>query len=516
MLKKNSHAVGNKIVFNTLILYTKMLCMILLSFFTIRFLIEALGVEAYGVFTLITGVVSLLLFFNSAMTVSTQRFLSYYQGTVDVDMQKKVFGHSLLLHILVGLIFVLILGLAMPFLFKDILNISDSLIEEAKWLYLTTILTVLLSILSVPFRASLNAHENITTDSIVILVQSIAKLLGAVLLLTVVKDSQLLFLGIVLVISNLLALVFYGVYCVNKYAECRFTYGKVDSDLLKELSKFAWWNLYTNLCYVLNTHGLNVMFNMFFGAVVNAAYGVAFQVNAQIKNLSQSLLRAISPQIMKSEGMNDRSRSVAMSMVASKYGFFLVSLGSIPCIVLMEELLNIWLTEVPNYAVQFCQLFLVATLINQLTVGITPAVQAVGKIRNFQMIIGTVALFVLPVSYVILDMDYPIFYAFYVIIIVEVITGVIKIVMFKFICGFSIREYLIKSVAKSLLPMLAAFYVCFKVNEILNTSSISDIFIVTFSFMVIYCILFYIYSLDRKERLGVKIILDSIKNKLIK
>jgi O-antigen/teichoic acid export membrane protein len=516
-LKKDNQSVtvGNKIVFNTLALYIKMIITIVLSFFTIRFLIEALGVEGFGVFTLITGVVSLLHFLNSAMTVSTQRFLSYYQGTGDTFMQEKVFGHSLLLHCLVGLIFVCCLGIAMPFLFGDILNISGLLISEAKLLYLTTILTVLFSILSVPYRATLNAHEHIAVDSIVLIVQSVAKLVSAALLLGVVEKNQLIFLGCALAVSNLGALLFYCLYCKKNYSECKFVSNGIDFNLLKKLAKFAWWNLYSNLCYVLNTHGLNVMFNMFFGTLVNAAYGVAFQVNAQIKNLSQSLLRAISPQIMKSEGMNDRSRTIAMSMIASKFGFFLVSLGSIPCLILMSELLNIWLTEVPKYAVEFCRLFLIATLINQLTIGIAPAVQAIGNIRNFQMIIGTVALLALPVSYFILDMGYASIYAFYVILAVEVVTGLIKIVMFKVICDFSVKEYLLESVIRPIIPMFAALYLCLELKQELNVSSFSTIITVVLVNTVTYSVLFYIICLNKQEKIALNTFAKFFKSKLI-
>ncbi len=501
-----------RIVFNTAILYIKMLFTICFSFFTIRFLLDALGVENYGIFTLIGGVISLLLFLNSAMTVSTQRYLSYYQGTDDLEMQESVFMNSLVLHFAIGTIIVICLIAAMPIVFNGTLNIESDRVLSAKYLYLCMLCSVFFSILTVPFRASLNAHENIVTDSIVLFIQSFFKLIMAILLYSVIDGDKLVYLGAFLALSNLLALFFYIIYCRRNYAECNLSRYSVDVNLFLELARFAWWNLYTNLCYVLNTQGFNVVFNIFFGAKINAAYGVAFQVNAQIKNLSQSLLRAISPQIMKSEGMTDRERTIRMSLLASKFGFFLVAIAAIPCLFLMENLLELWLINVPEYTVMFCKYFLVATLINQLTVGITPAVQAVGNIKQFQIVIGTVALFTLPVAYMLLSYDYPLSSVFSLIVIVEIVTGVLKILLFQKICDYSARSYLVKVVIRMLVPAL----VCGAVVHLIDISAVFTYKIPSIILVssLTYMSLFYFLSLEYEEKISINNFMQKLTSKV--
>ncbi|WP_390502056.1 lipopolysaccharide biosynthesis protein [Vibrio harveyi] len=504
-------APGERIFFNTIILYMKMLCTIIFSFFTIRYLIEGLGVESYGLYTLITGVVSLLLFLNSAMTTSTQRYLSYYQGTNDLLMQKKIFNHSIMLHVVIGFLCMTILFSVMSFLFNGFLNIKDNLISEAKYLYITTIVTIFLSIVSVPFRATLNAHENIITDSIVLLIQSFLKLMCAIIIVQVVEEHKLIFLGVTLVLSNLLSLVFYYFYCKKKYQECAGINLKLEKGLLLELAHFAWWNLYTNLCYVLNTHGLNVMFNVFFGTIVNAAYGVAFQVNSQIKNLSQSLLRAITPQIMKSEGMTNRQRTIVMSIAASKFGFFLVALGTIPCLLIMEELLRIWLVNVPKHAVFFCKMFLLITLVNQLTIGISPAIQAIGNIKRFQVSIGTIALFSLPIIYLFLQNGYPPEFAFYILIAIEFITGIVKIFIFKSLCDYSLRRYFFNDLFKSILPAFITYIFCGVLIKNLQIEMLYKIAFVILITCSIYSLLFYCITLNQKEKIAIKKLIDKLR-----
>lgn len=507
-LYKNINNAATIIAINTIVLYAKMLITIGISFYTVRLLLDALGVAGYGTFTLIAGVIALLSFLNSAMTVSTQRYLSYYQGANDIEMQKKVFENGLVLHLIVGLVVAIILIGVMPILLERILNITQEQALSAKPLYIYMIICVFFSIASVPFRASINAHENIIVDSMVLVFESLMKLISALLLFYVSEADRLYFIGLYMAVVSAVSFFIYVVYCVSKYKECAISKVKIDKSIIKELSSFAGWSLYTNLCYVLNTQGLNVLLNIFFGTKINAAYSIAFQVNAQIKNLSQSLLRAINPQIMKSEGMTDRERTINLSILASKVGYFLVALVSIPSLLVMQNILDIWLTNVPEFAKIFCSYFFIATMINQLTVGITPAVQAIGNIKMFQIIIGTVALFTLPISYTLLDKGYAVNEVLITIIFIEVITTFLKIFLFSKLCEISISDYMISIVFKMIFPTIVTlfivyylFYIYQPVYEIL--------FVFSFSFLI-YIMLFYMLGLNRKERFVVNGIVNKV------
>jgi Na+-driven multidrug efflux pump len=497
-LFKQPEDTGTRVVFNTGILYIKMFFTIAASLYTVRLLLDALGTSDYGIYTLIAGVISLLSFLNGAMTVSTQRYLSFHQGTGDVQMQRKVFNNSWILHVGIGLLVSVGLLITMPFLFNGFLNIDADRISIAKDLYYFVLISLFFTIISVPFTASLNAHENMLWSAIVLILQSFLKLLIAISLYNFVETDRLFYYGLLMAGVSVISFLLYAIFCLKKYKECSITQFEIDKPLIKELGSFAGWNLYTNLCYVLNTQGSNIIFNLFFGTRVNAAYGIAFQVNGQMKNLSRSLLQALNPQIMISEGLNDRQRTIRISMLASKFGFFLMAIFAIPCIFEMPALLKIWLKDVPEYTTIFSSYFLIATLINQLTVGISPAIQAIGRIRNFQLIIGSVALINLPIAYFLLTIGQPASSVLVIIVLIEIITGILKIVLFERNCEISFTEYFKSVVMKMILPTIINCMLIY-VATTLVFSSLQIIPAFTISF-VCFPVLFYLLGFNKIEK----------------
>ena len=507
---------GNKVAINTIVLYVKFFFTALFSLFTVRFLIDSLGVENYGIYTLVAGVITLLTFINSAMTVATQRYLSFHQGVNDLVMQKKIFKNSILLHLCIAIFLAFILFLIKSFLFDGFLNIANDKINMAIILYYGMIVSVFFTIISVPFNAILVSNENLFTDSLILIFKSIFMLLISIMIGFFPDLYRLGIFGALIGLLNVFVFIFYVFYCFKKYQECTFR-SELDFSVLKELAVFALWNLYTNLCYVLNTQGINVLINKFYGTNMNAAYGIAFQVNSQIKNLSQSLLSAINPQIMKSEGMSNRERTLKTSVIASKFGFFLVSIAAVPCFYIMPDLVKLWLGVVPDDVVMFCLYFLIVTLINQLTIGITPAVQAVGKIKKFQISIGTTALTLLPLSYLFLSNNYFVESVFFIMIFIEIVTGILKIFIYSDIFKVTFFWYFEKVIFKSIFPFLLVNILLYFI--FIRTLAISNFILILLLSTSIYIPLFYIFSLNDNERSHIirfcNIIISKCKNKLL-
>lgn len=282
------------------------------------------------------------------------------------------------------------------------------------------------NIVSVPFNALLVSHENFRFDALVLILKALLMFVFSLALHLIDESYRMVAFSAVIFSTSLIVFLCYVIYCRVTYSECNLN-STIDRSILISMTSFAIWSLYTNLCYVLNTQGINVIINKFFGASTNAAYGIAFQINGQIKNLSQTLISAMNPQIMRSEGKSNRERAVGVSVAASKVGFFLVSLVTIPCFYILPRLIEIWLGFIPDFVLLFTFFFLFSNLVNQLTVGVTPAIQAVGKIKRFQMVIGTSALTVLPISYLLLEFDFSITYVLALLVIIEAITGGMKI-----------------------------------------------------------------------------------------
>ncbi|WP_440878374.1 MATE family efflux transporter [Vibrio natriegens] len=484
------------------------------ALYTVRLLLKTLGVESYGIYSVVGGVVALLGFLNSAMTVATQRYLSYYQGVDKEDIQNQILSNSLILHLIISFIVCFFLFSLENILFSETFNIPLDKIKDAKSLYLFMIGSVFFNIILVPYRAVLNAKENILTDSIILVIQSLLKLIAIIYLSKVDELNQLGYLGLVYLIVNIVIFLIYFIYCTIYYESSRFKLKSINNSLLVELSKFAGWNLYTNICYVLNTQGLNVLLNTFFLTSVNAAFSIGNQVNTQIKQLSQSMLRAISPQIMKSEGDSNRDRTVRIANVASKFGFFLVAIISIPSIFMMEKILTLWLGDVPKYATLFASYFLLSTLINQLTVGVNPAIQAVGNIRRFQLVIGTLALLVLPLSYITLSFGLPVTSVLYILIITEVFTGIIKIIFYIKVSKVTFWQYVKDIVFRISFPAIGLGGILMQFKSSFPGSY--SLYITYLTAFILYPPLFYLFTLTNTEKNIVLDVLNKITKKLNK
>ena len=498
---------ANKVAFNTLILYTKMLITMGISLYSTRLVLNALGASDYGIFNLIAGVIAMLSFLNAAMTISTQRYLSFYQGTNDFEMQKKVFTNSWALHIIIGLLVVLSLEIACPFLFDNFLNIPQERIGVAKTIYHFMSIAVFFTIVAVPFTASLNAHENMLWIAVVNIIESVIKLGIALSLLWFIQSERLVVYGVLMVTLSLITFSLYAVYCLKKYSECNIKNYQVNKPLMKELGGFAGWNLFGALCGVSRAQGLAVILNIFFGTVVNAAYGIANQVSAQLSFFSQTMLRAINPQIMKSEGMNDRQRMLRLSMMASKFGFFLMALVSIPCIFEMPAILTLWLKNAPENSVVFSILILIDMLVNQLTVGLQSAIQAVGKVKIYQIFVGGIQLFTLPVAYLLLLIGFAPYSVLVCATTTQIIGIFIRFYLLKKIVGLSIIEFCNKVFFKEITPIIVIISTCWIITAFLNINC--RFFFTAIISAITFVSAIYLTGLCKDE----KIIINEVINK---
>jgi O-antigen/teichoic acid export membrane protein len=430
------------------------------AFFSTRIILNYLGVTDYGIYSLIGGVVAILSFLHMAMAVSTQRYLSYHQGTGDFSMQKKIFSHSWSLHVLIGLTVLFIIELAGLFLFNDFLNIPPERIHAAKILYHLTAASVFFGIISIPFSASLTAHENMTWPSIINIIEAILKLCFAFSLVCFIQQERLVVFGIFILSMSIMSLLLLMGYCLRNYKECCITDYKTDKSLIKELGKYAGLNLFGTISVLGQYEGFGVILNLFLGMIANTAYGIANQVLGALTFFSGTILSAMNPQIMKSEGSNDRDRMLRISMMASKFGFFLLAFLAIPCIFEMPALLKFWLTTVPEYAVIFCTLMLITTMINQLTVGLTSAIQAAGKITSYMLVVGSIKLLILPCTYLLLMSGNSVISVLIGYISLELLADSTRLLILRKIVGLSIKTFFKRVLFKEFFPVFLSVCTC--------------------------------------------------------
>lgn len=398
---------AHKVFYNTGFLYGKVVITMLIALFSTRLILKSLGTEDFGIFNLLAGVILMLSFLNGAMTVTTQRYLSFSLGKGESEKNKAVFQTSILLHLVIGLAVVALLEIAGLFLFDGWLNIPAERMATARYIFHFMVISTFFTINAVPYDAAINANEDLLFDSLTGIMEAVMKL-GIAWYLLYTPFDKLITYGILVAAVTILMRVIKTIWCAMKYPECKFSFGfSADYALLKEMAAYAGWNLFGALCYVASSQGLSIILNRFFGAKINASYAVAFQVNSQMQSFSVMMVRAFNPQIVKSEGGGDRERMIRLATQSSKFSVFLLLFMVIPMLSEMPFILKVWLSEVPKYTTEFCMLILLISVVGQMSTGLKTAVQATGKIKLYQGIVGSTVLLTLPLSYFLLKAGNP-------------------------------------------------------------------------------------------------------------
>ena len=477
---------SKRVIINTLAQYLRTVLNIILSFYSVRLILNILGAEDYGIYTLIAGITSMLSFITQALVSTTQRFMSFYQGKNDVENMKAFFSNSMLLHICISIILGLILVSLTPLLFNGFLNVPHDRIYSAKIVYYIVIIILLVTFCTAPFRALLVSHENIVYTSIIDVLDGVLKVI-LVLLLQFVCFDKLIFYGFIMLGIHFVNLLLLASYAYSKYDECitpKFKYFSLS--YIKDLFSFAIWTIYGTGCIVIRTQGLAIIVNRFLSTIANAAYGIGLQVSGAVSTISVALLNAMRPQIVKSEGQGDHDRALKLSVTLCKFSLFLLSALCIPCIFEMPSLLSIWLKDVPEYTVLFARMALLATLADTLTLGLNVYCEAIGKIKVYNLVIFTLKLCTLPLAIGLLICGIgPISIAI-AYIGTELVTAIIRIPFLNKLGGLNSIIFLKDVIGKSIIPILSCIIVGYLITR---NITINFRFIITFISTISTCAL---------------------------
>ena len=457
-----------RIIINTISQHLRTAMNIAMSLYSTRLAMEALGKSGYGVYMLIGGIVSLLLYITSSMVITTQRHLSYSYGKGEHTQSCVIFQNSYILHCILGLaISACFLSITSLLFEGHFLNIDASQATEARYVYYIVITTVLLTFISSPFRALLTARENIVYISIIDILDGMLKL-ALTFLLFYITEYRLTCYAIILsavMLFNFLAL---SIYCKIRYKEASLLPHPLQfsKKVQRPLIGFATWTLYGTLCIFMRAQGIAIVLNRTYGAIINAAYGIATQVFGAIQAISQAILNAITPQIVKAEGSNDRDRMLFLSQQACKYCFFLLAIFAVPLLFEMDSILRIWLKEPPEHANTFCRIFIIASLIDQITIGLNVSIQALGKIRNYTLTLYTVKLLTVPFVWLLLKAGFSIQHAMLSYIVLELIAALLRLPYARHYVSLGYNTFLRSVIFKLPIPVAAMLLTCYAVCQL--------------------------------------------------
>lgn len=460
---------ASRIVANTGFQFGRLVLTVGMALLTTRWTLDALGVEDFGLFNLVVGVVALLSFVSVSLATSAQRAFAVDLGRGDQENLRRTFRASVWIHNIVGIGVGILIELGGLVLFDNYLNISPDRMTAAWIIFHLTAFTAVISITAVPYDALIGAHERLHVEAIASVVDSAFRLAISGWLLQVTSDRLIVFSAWIFVIALALR-VFKTVYCLNTFPEAEFDLiGKSDPMITKRLMSFAGWNTFGALCFVIRSQGLGVVLNNYFGTSINASYGIANQVNSQIGFASVALVRSISPQLMKSEGEGDRGRALRLASLASRGSTLLMVIFAVPAYFEMDFLLRLWLGHPPPLSVEFCRLILISTLITQITVGIQITVQAIGKIAAYQMVMGSLLVLTMPLGVILLLMGYPPTSVLVGVVCIDGGAAVFRMVFLKKLGGFGIRTYLADVVFRAAIPFGAACAAALAIQNFMNS-----------------------------------------------
>ena len=490
---------ANRVIFNTAVLYGQIVINMVISLVSVPLIMHALGASDYGLYNLIAGVIGMLSFLNASMTVSTQRFLSVSLGEKNQEKSNRIYNNSLVLHLGLGLILVVLFEACTLFLFDGFLKIEPDRIGTAKIIYQFLVLTTFLTIISVPYGAVMNAKEDMLIFSVIGITDAVLKLLLA-LYLSHCPVDRLIVYGAGMALISFFTLMFNRLYVRFKYSEFKKNMRKYsDKETLKEQIGFMGWNTFGSIAMIGRNQGVAIVMNQFFGTVLNAAYGVANQINGVLGHFAQTFTKAINPQLMQSEGKGDRQRLIRISLISSKFSVLVLALFMWPLIIEMPYVLKLWLTTPPEYTLRLSQMILLYSLVHMYSNGLMSSIQATGKIRNYQITMGLLLLTNVPVSYVLLKLGYPPYYATAGFVVIEIISLVVRMFMAQKLVGLEVSLFIKKVIVPTLITMAISIVVCL-VPHYLMPSSFIRLVIVCAVYAIAYCALVWFVSLNGDER----------------
>lgn len=509
----DNSANNKRIAKNTILLYFRMLLMMAVNLYTSRVILQVLGVEDYGIYSVVGGVVSLFSIISSSLSTATQRFITFGLGKNDRDYLSRVFSTSIYIHVAMCVLIVVLAETIGLWLLNNEMQIPTDRMNAAMWVYQCAVILSVIMIMSVPYNATIIAHEKMGAFAVISLLEVFLKL-GIVYLLLLFSVDKLILYAILLVITQLCVRFCYAIYCKRHFEETKIRKVK-DVALAKEIGLFSMWSLMGNAAYVSYTQGLNVLLNMFFAPTVNAARGIAVQVQSAVNQFVQNFHTALNPQITKSYASGNLPYMRNLVFKSARFSFFMLLVLSLPILIETERILNLWLTVVPEYTVTFLRLILLTTWINSIANPMIVSVKATGRIKRYESVVGVIMLLILPISYVFLKLGYPPYIVFVVHLCMECVAQVARVLITRSLIGFSVSSF-VKSVILRILSVTAVALVLPLSLYVLLDDSILSFLVVCFSSVLSCALSIYLLGLTNSERQMIVVKIRSLLRKLKK
>lgn len=495
---------------NTIFLYIRTFIIMVVGLYTSRVVLDALGVQDYGIYNVVGGIIVMFTIISASLSNSISRYITYELGEKDSNKLQQIFSTSVNIQLIIALIIVILTEICGVWFINTQMNIPENRLTAAFWVLQCSLLTFVIQLISLPYNALLIAHEKMNIFAYIGLLEAILKLLCAYAILISPIDKLIIY-AICLTLSAIIIRIIYGVYCKKHFEECKYNM-LFEKSLIKEMFSFAGWNFLGTSAYLFNTQGINILSNIFFGVTVNAARGIAGQAEAGVRQFVGNFTTALNPQIIKSYAEKDYDTCFSIVRKGGKYSFFLMLFLFIPFSLESEYILNIWLKEVPEHTVLFWQLAMLGTLVDLPGAPMSILAQATGKIKTFYIYMGGLGCLVLPISYILFKLGFPPSSAYWTYAVVYTYLVYVRLILMNKQIGFPINLFIKEVIIPILIVSLLSFLAPFLVSKTVEPGLIRFMLVgISSSVSIIISVIFFGMTKTEKEK-----VLHFIKKQFIK
>lgn len=496
---------ANRIIKNTSYLYIKMGITMFISLYTTRLILNSLGASDFGIFNIVGGAIAMLGFLSATMASATQRFMSYTEGQGDNEKKKSIFNISLIIHFFTALFIGLLLIVAGYFFFNGILNISPNRIFAAKVVYGSLILSTIFTIMSVPYDAVLNSHENMLYYSIIGIIESFLKLAVASVCAYANSDRLILY-GILMACIPFIILTIMRIYCHKKYSECTIRPHKYwNLTLFKEMISFAGWNSFNTAASMISAYGQGILLNNFFGTILNASQGIAGQLNGQMQAFANNMLKAINPIFGKSAGANNKKLLERSAIIGAKYSCAMYSILAIPMFIAAPYILFLWLRNIPEYGLIFVRCQILKSWIEMSFSTLPSCITANGKIKKYVVFSSLTNILQLPVLFLLFYWGLPPYSIYFVSILFgNILVYVVALYITHKLSIINPTTFLKEATLPSLIISFIVFICMYYFYKILSPNSLLTLLLFIICSFIFYICIFIGISMKKEEKIYFK------------
>lgn len=470
---------SKKIIKNTIMLYVRMLLLMAVTLYTSRIVLNALGVNDYGIYNVVGGVVTMFTILSGSLSTAISRFITFELGKGEQEKLKIIFSTAVSIQIILAIIVALIAETIGLWFLNTKMNIPIERIVAANWVFQFSIITFIINLISIPYNAAIIAHEKMSVFAYISIIEAILKLAIAILI-RISPIDKLIFYAALICIVSLIIRAIYGYYCKYNFTECKYKL-QWDSRLLKQMFSFAGWNFIGSSSALLRDHGGNILINIFFNPAINAARGIAVQVNTATQSFVSNFMMALNPQITKSYACGDYNYMMKLIYKGSRFSFYLLLILTLPIFLNTNYILELWLGIVPEHTIQFIRLILLFTLSESISQPLITAQHATGKIKNYQITVGGLQMLNLPITYIAFKNGTTPESIFVVAIIISQLCLVARLYMMRKSINLSIHLFITKvylnvikvSIIALILPIILSFTISASLLYFITSSVIT-------------------------------------------